>query len=465
MGMFGRRKIFTAADKITKENLPEILQDALAVHALNAAEIDTLWEYTRGNQPILGRKKEVRPDICNRIVENHAMEIVQFTSGYFLGEPITYIRRGTPHTGAAEDPLEDISILNDCMHMAGKASHDKTIATWMAVCGVGYRMVLPIPMMPGSAPFAIESPDPRSTFVVYYSGFGGRRMLGARQIVRRKDNTNITVTCGYTETDYFEYTDGKVTRFEPHRLGCVPIFEYRLNMAGMGAFEPAIPLLDAINTVQSNRIDGVEQFVQAFLKFKNCKLEKAALAEFIEEGAIMLPPNDLGRDADVDYVSGELNQTQVQALIDYMYDQALAICGLPTSTKGGASTSDTGSAVFLRDGWSQCEARARDTELIFKQSELDVLLLVLSIMRQKMDGFGLFPADVECKFTRRQHDNIQSKAQALITLLEAGVEPGIAFATVGLFNDPMDVAAASAPYLRKWAYVEPDEVSVDAESV
>lgn len=462
MGMFGRRVIYTAEEKITQDNLVDVLKDALEVHALNSAEIDRLWRYTRGDQPVLARKKKVRPDICNKVVENHAMEIAQFTSGYFLGEPVTYIRRGD--RSADHDT---IGTLNDCMHLANKASHDKNMSTWMAVCGVGYRMMLPEPMAEGGAPFAIDTPDPRNTFVVYYSGFGGRRMLGARQIVRRRGIENITVTCGYTDTHYFEVEDDKVKVYKPHVLGCVPIFEYRLNMAMMGSFEPALPLLDAINTVQSNRIDGIEQFVQAFLKFKNCKFENPEedLAKFAAQGAIMLPPNDIGRDADVDYVSGELNQTQVQTLVDYLYDQILAICGLPTSTKGGTSTSDTGAAVFLRDGWSQCEARARDTELLFKQSERDFLTLALSIMRQKMDGFNLFTAEVECKFTRRQHDNLQSKTQALMTMLEAGVEPGIAFATSGLFNDPMDVAAASAPYLRKWEYTEPDEVSVDAESV
>ncbi|MBQ2768087.1 MAG: phage portal protein [Clostridia bacterium] len=460
MEMFGRRTIYTAEEKITRDNLLSVLQDALSVHTMNASEIDELWRYTRGDQPVLNRKKKVRPDICNRVVENHAMEIAQFTSGYFLGEPVTYIRRG--ERTAQSDALLS---LNDNMHLCGKASHDKNMSMWMAVCGVGYRMLLPVKSEDGGSPFAIETPDPRSTFVVYYSGFGGRRMLGARQIVRRMGDIKKTFVCGYTDTHYFEVCDGKILKFEHHALGCVPIFQYRLNMAQMGSFEAALPLLNAINTIQSNRVDGIEQFVQAFLKFKNCRITQEDLDKFAEEMAIMLPPNDMGRDADVDFVSAELNQTQTQTLVDYLYDQVLAICGLPTSTKGGASTSDTGAAVFLRDGWSQCEARARDTELLFKESEREFLALVLSIMRKKEDGFDLRPAEVECKFTRRQHDNLQSKTQALITMLEAGVEPSIAFATSGLFNDPMDVATASAPYLKKWEYADIDEVTEDADAV
>ena len=61
---------------------------------------------------------------------------------------------------------------------------------------------------------------------------------------------------------------------------------------------------------------------------------------------------------------------------------------------------------------------------------------------------------MELKFTRRQHDNLQSKCQALTSLLQAGIAPDVAIATSGLFNDPMDVAAQSEKYLAKWEPVD-----------
>ena len=138
-------------------------------------------------------------------------------------------------------------------------------------------------------------------------------------------------------------------------------------------------------------------------------------------------------------------------MVDYLYDQVLVICGMPTTTKGGKSTSDTGQAVFLRDGWSQCEARAKDTELLFKKSEKAFLRLVLHIIKENME-FNLKLSEVECKFTRRQHDNLLTKTQALTQMLQAGIAPEVAISTCGLFNDPMDVVAQSKPYLQKWEY-------------
>ena len=447
--LFGRQEILTAVDEITKDNLLDVLHKALGVHAFNASQIDYLYRYMRGQQPILQRKKNVRPEICNKIVENHAAEITQFTSGYFMGEPVTYVRRGEREAASAQ-----ISRLNDYMFFEDKASEDKDLATWMAICGVGFRMVLPDKREDADeSPFEIDTPDPRTTFVVYHSGFGHRRMMGVRIIYREKQvGVFDRLCCGYTKTHYFEVLNGALTKWQPHILGDIPIYEYRLNMSRMGSFEAAVPLLDAINNIMSNRVDGLEQFVQSFLKFKNCEIEDKDVSKIGKLGAIFIKSAD-GMDSDVDLVSQELNQEQTQTLVDYLYDQVLVICGMPTSTKGGKSTSDTGQAVFLRDGWSQCEARARDTELLFKKSEKQFLKMVLHIIQQTQD-FDLSLAEVDCKFTRRQHDNLQSKTQALLAMLNAGLAPEVAIATSGLFNDPMDVTQQSAEYLKKWEPVQ-----------
>lgn len=59
---------------------------------------------------------------------------------------------------------------------------------------------------------------------------------------------------------------------KPHALGIVRIFEYPANNARLGAFEIMLPLLDAINNVVSNRMDGLEQFIQDFIKFVYCDI-------------------------------------------------------------------------------------------------------------------------------------------------------------------------------------------------
>lgn len=163
----------------------------------------------------------------------------------------------------------------------------------------------------------------------------------------------------------------------------IPIFEYPANNAKLGAFEIVLPLLDAINNTDSNRMDGVEQLVQAFIKFINCDISKEEYEEFLQLGAIKVKSVD-GQAADVDMVTSELNQTQSQTLKSDIYNAVLTICGLP-NRNGGSSTSDTGSAVIMRDGWSDAEARAKDSENVFKRSEKKMLKLVLRICRELTD--------------------------------------------------------------------------------
>lgn len=108
MPFVGRQEILTSETEITRANVVGVLQKALATHAQNRSEIDYLWKYYKGDQPILYRTKDVRPEICNTVVENHAYEITTFTSAYELGEPLQYICRS-----GSEALSDDITKLNE----------------------------------------------------------------------------------------------------------------------------------------------------------------------------------------------------------------------------------------------------------------------------------------------------------------------------------------------------------------
>ena len=105
--MSGRRVIKTSVKEITTDNVVEVLFKALGTHELNRSEIDYLWNYYKGEQPIRHRVKDVRPEICNKIVENRANEIVSFKVGYLCGEPIQYVSRN-----GGEEIVKQINVLN-----------------------------------------------------------------------------------------------------------------------------------------------------------------------------------------------------------------------------------------------------------------------------------------------------------------------------------------------------------------
>lgn len=437
--MSGRRTIKTSVSKITKENVQEVLFKALGTHELNRSEIDYLYKYYKGDQPIRHRVKETRPEICNKIVENRANEIVSFKVGYLCGEPIQYVSRS-----GDESVVNAINALNEFMFAEDKASQDQELVEWQMICGTSYRLVLPDKSgEQDEAPFELYTLDPRDTFVVYSNEIGNKPLMAVKYSTDDNEKTHYSI---YTEDYYYLIEDGIVNKekSKPHILGMIPIFEYPANNAKLGAFEIVLPLLDAINNMDSNRMDGIEQLIQAFIKFINCEISKEEYEEFLRLGAIKVKSVD-GQTADVGVVTSELNQTQSQTLKDDIYNAVLTICGMP-NRNGTSSTSDTGFAVIMRDGWSDAEARAKDSENVFKKSEKKMLKLVLRICRE-LSEVKLYLKDIEMKFTRRNYDNIQSKSQVLVSMLNCDkIHPQLAFQHAGMFSDSEGAYKMSKDY-------------------
>jgi hypothetical protein len=106
---------------------------------------------------------------------------------------------------------------------------------------------------------------------------------------------------------------------------------------------------------------------------------------------------------------------------------------------GGTSTSDTGSAVVMRDGWSAAETRAKRTEIVFKQSERKLIQIALTICKA-LDKSGTFdtPANgIDIRFTRRNYENVAQKSTVLTQMLASDkIHPKLAFESSGMFADP-----------------------------
>ena len=183
MEMYGRRVIFTDTTVLTNDNIVSEIDKAFETHSLNRTEIEYLWDYYRGKQPILQRKKTVRPEICNKIVENRANEIVSFKVGYLCGEPIQYVGRN-----GDESVSRAISELNEMMFSENKATQDKEIVEWQMIGGTAYRLALPDTTdEEEEAPFELFTLDPRDTFVVYSTEVGNKPMFAVKY---RTDSEN-----------------------------------------------------------------------------------------------------------------------------------------------------------------------------------------------------------------------------------------------------------------------------------
>lgn len=412
--LHGRRIATVPYTEITRENVVSALALTEPVYKKNAAEIDYLYKYYCGDQTILGKTKEVRPETNNIVLVNRANEIVTFKTAYLLNEPLQYISHG-----ADDGVSEQVNRLNELMRMEDKSSQDKEIVDWMHIAGVGVRFVYPDPdYEQDGAPFYIATLDPRTAYVIYGGSIRKKAIAG---VIHIKDEDGNPFVYVYTQSTRFTVKDGTVTDEEPFPdLTRPPVIEYAANMPRLGAFEIVILILDAINRLESDSVDNVQDFVNAFDVFHNCEIGEAYKDLNSGGKAIEIKTTVPGMDAKVYRVTSEINQGGVQTRIDDLTSSYLEICGMPSRSgnREGASTSDNVGSILYRNGWSESESRAKDTEKYFARSERDLLRVVLQICRNTIPDLKLELSDVEVNFARKSLSNMQSKIQGLIQLLE-----------------------------------------------
>lgn len=440
-GEFGRKIAYTGVDQITPQNVAQVLSDTIGIHNRNRTLIDYLYRYYKGDQPILYREKLVRPEVNNKVVENHALETVKFKAGQIYGEPIQYVCKKKK---ASEKINEQVDRLNDYLDEANADARNIQLGIYQSAVGTAYKAILREDEWTKDGdlpPFRIFIPSPQDVYIVY-SSVTGKPVLSVQIL---KDENNQQYYQCYSSRQYFKIQNGAVTESGINGFGGIPIIEYPNNHDRLSDIEIAITMYDAINKYQSDRLNGVEQFVQALMKFKNCEIDEAEFVKMVKLGAVSVKDVGNGTQSDVDLMTAELNQSESQVAKDDIYNNMLIVEAMPNrqSNTGG----DTGNAVYLRNGWDFAERDAKLVEAFTKESEKASTRIILNIIRKTSMDVNISTRDFDVKITRNPTDNMLVKAQALDYLFKNKIHPLIALITCGLFSDPQKVYEMSLPYL------------------
>lgn len=451
--LIGRKKIHTDEVAVTNKNIASIVNNAMnGDHASNRNQMEYLFKYERGLQPVIDRTKTIRPDICNVVIENHASEVVDFTVGYQAGNPINLVARSVNAELKHSD--KRIVKLNEMLAEEDKQAKDIELFRNFHIAGIAYAMVLPKDNLTGTSPFDLLILDPRNTFIVYSNDAYERPMVAVTYSVMQNGTKRVTA---YSNDYIYEFgvgVDGSANGFNvvPNILRMIPIVEFSANSDYAGCFEKAIPLMDAINDINSNRVDDIEQFVQSILWLHNAELSDESKQELASGGGILQTKSvGNGQDAKVVYLTQTLNQNETQTYVDYLYKQILQICGVPSREK--SSGGNTGSAMYLSNGYEQAESRAKTMESMYSRSMLQVVELILRICKLSRsvdsDVKELETRYIDIEFSRDRTYDLASRTNALATLVNIGVEPLHAMRTVDLFNDVETVYHDSAERIDK----------------
>ncbi len=296
------------ADETVLENLNfQTIRPFLERHKCEVPRLNKLRDYYLGKHDILTRTREGNAP-NNKIVCNHAKEIVDTSAGYFIGNPVSYNGKNA-------------EMLKEWMRIADIDSVDMDIAKSEGIYGRAYELVS---MSDDDSPTPRSYKlDPRNAFIVYDDTVEHKKLFGVYYFPQEDATGNLIGFWVNVYTDAYHliyHTDGnmcavKKTSQEPNPFSEVALIEYSNNEEQQGDFEQVIPLIDAYNLLMSDRVNDKEEFVDAILLLINAVLgdtpeEESATAQAIKKDKILELPSE----SDARYLVRTFDEAGVEIL-------------------------------------------------------------------------------------------------------------------------------------------------------
>ena len=454
----GRRKIFCPEENITADNIIEVLNAVLSIHIFNVQQEEYLYWYRRGVQPILHRTREIRPELTKKVVVNNAAQVVTFCNGYFMQEPCSY------RTRVDDERITNlVSRFNEYCYSAGKAIADNEIVDWFDTVGLGVLYVDVNRDGSERTPFRTYALDPRSAFCAYSYNPGNKPLLGVNMVVV---NDGQVMFNAFTEDNCYTLRGGSVamtlyntpiigTAYElvdvqPNVIGKIPIIEYQHDINRMGSFESALSICDEINEMQSRLAEGQEEQIQQLAIAYNCNFDDGVTANDIRKQGMLVLRSMGENKADFKLIETKLSQAEVQINIDALYEQLLDKTGLPSIARNAGGSSDNGSAVYLKSGYSVADTNRRNTEDFWRKSDALFKEVALSILKLRFKDFALESEDMDLNIEPPTMSNLLVKTQSALNMRNLGLAPQIWLERSGLSNDPLTDIELSKDYIYKF---------------
>jgi len=261
---------FTYPRKDYKENGIRVdrLHHLISKHRNGTAQrLKKNLAYYLAEHNILNRSKKDSEAPNNKVVCNHAKDIADTSLGYFLGNAIKY------STSEDKTLKEELDKLTDFFDIANMDEIDHDNGLEIIRLGISYEYVYP---MEGTNDLISKNLNPINTFIVYDDTIEQKELFAVYYYKKKNsatDESDYVVTLFDEENKYSftlynnqkENTDYLKEDGELHHFKEIPIIEYRNNKDAIGDYEQQIPLIDAYNTIQSDRVNDKEQFLDSLL--------------------------------------------------------------------------------------------------------------------------------------------------------------------------------------------------------
>nr|DAO40531.1 MAG TPA: PORTAL PROTEIN [Caudoviricetes sp.] len=320
----------------------ELIYKLIRKHANEREDLQKLKRYYIGDHSILKHERR-NPNAPNfKTVANHAKDIADTATGYFLGSPITYNNTG-------ESDLEPLLVAFD---NAEVDQVDTQNALNMAIYGRAYEYIY---VKEGLNELDSASLDVENTFIVYDDSIE-RRPLFAVYYYEVKDDSKDTKTYQaevFTQNLHYHIvlsdSSGSYVKkndVEPHHLGQIPIIEYKNNNFAIGDYEQQISLIDAYNSLMGNRVNDKEQAIESILVLYGAQLGDTpeethkAMSILNEEGLLELP-----MDSKADFLKNLLDEGATEILRKALKEDIYTFSHVPNLTDEKFAGNSSGVAM------------------------------------------------------------------------------------------------------------------------
>lgn len=298
--------------------------------------LQRLRDYHRGRHSIDGRMRR-RGLPNNRLSHDLPGYIVTTAAGYLAGVPIRY-----------ESDAPGIESVLSAYEATDVPSVDCELAVDASVYGRAVELCYADAL---SRPRVAQA-DPTRSFVVYGEDALHLPLLGV--CLGEKRDGEGRVLCQragvYTAREALEYEGKGLTSLtlkerRPHFFGGVPLIEYWNNAEESGDFEGVLPLIDAYDALQSDRVNDKQQFTDAILVLYGVsgvsEGDGSAAQRLREEKTLCMP----GSDTRVEFLTKQLSQSDTEVLKDSLKSDIHKLCLVPDLSDAQFAGNQSGVAM------------------------------------------------------------------------------------------------------------------------
>lgn len=321
----------------------ELVVKLIREHEKQLPRFKKLKKYYLGEHDILSKQRaKNKPNY--KPVCNHAKDIADTSTGYFMGNTISY-------SNSEDTDIDELLIAFDNAEV-DESDHDNALD--MAIYGVAYEYIY---ARENENILDIKSLEVENTFIVYDDSIEQQPLFGVYYFKRKENKADTETYQAVIMTKQFVYSivlEGKEKgvisdKPTPHNMGDIPIIEYKNNKYSIGDFEQQIGLIDSYNSLTANRINDKEQFIDSILVLYGARLgddeeESIKAMESLAEHKLL----ELHPEARAEYLSKTLNENEVETLRNAVKQDIYTFSHIPNLTDENFAGNSSGVAMEFK---------------------------------------------------------------------------------------------------------------------